>query len=88
VEDLTIVNTLKFDKNDSCEMGLRHPIYTLLDEVKKLRVNEGIRVLVNDYDWLLVIKSVLPLMGDVKYEDHGVVDSFYELVIYKVTNTQ
>jgi len=36
---------------------------------------------VNDYDWLLVIEGVLPLVGDVKYEGHGVVDLFHELVI-------
>jgi hypothetical protein len=88
VGSVVIINTLKFDKNDSCEMGLRHPIYTLLDEVKKLKANEGIKVLVNDYDWLLVIKNTLLLIGDIKYEDHGDVDSFHELVIYRVTNPQ
>ncbi len=81
---LKIVKTIKFDKNESCEMGLRHPIYVLLDEAKKLNPNEGLRVLVNDYDWLMVIRNTIALLKDLGYRDVGDIgDSFHEIIIYR-----
>ncbi|ABW01433.1 hypothetical protein [Caldivirga maquilingensis] len=81
---INITKTVKFDRNESCETGLRHPIYTIIDELKKLNHNEGIRVLVNDYDWVLVIKNTVNLMKNFCITDNGSnTELFHELIIYK-----
>ncbi len=84
VRSMEIIETLVFDSHESCEAGLRHPIYSILSEVKKLRPGYGLRVLVNDDDWFKAIESIIRTMKKLDYEYKGMVNGyFHELIIFK-----
>ena len=81
---MKILETLVFDGHESCETGLKHPIYSILNEVRKLRPGYGLRVLVNDDDWLKAIESIIRAMRKLGYEYKGMVNGyFHELIIFK-----
>ncbi|WP_069806372.1 hypothetical protein [Vulcanisaeta thermophila] len=84
-EEIRIMETLIFDRNESCEQGLRHPLYQIIDDARELRPGEGIRVLINDYDWIMVIKNSLKLIGEgIDIKDNGkAMGDFTELIIYR-----
>ena len=84
VKPMKILETLIFDSHESCEAGPKHPIYSILNEVKKLKPGYGLRVLVNDDDWLKAIESIIRTMRKLDYEYKGVVNGyFHELIIFK-----
>ncbi|MDT7862399.1 MAG: hypothetical protein RRA45_09320 [Saccharolobus sp.] len=78
---MKIIERLKIDKTESC--GSRSPLVMILSAIKKIReCDEGVEILLNDYDWLLSLKYILQ-MNDMKLriEENGKEDDFLKVKI-------
>ncbi|AET33322.1 hypothetical protein [Pyrobaculum ferrireducens] len=54
-----IVTRFEFSRDDSChKLGLRHPVYAVLEKLRQLGPGEGVEVVTDDFDWALTIETV------------------------------
>ncbi len=61
---MEIVERLKFSKEESCEkLGLKHPVYILLDKAKDLEPGKAIEIATDDHDWAITIRTVMSNAG-------------------------
>lgn len=61
---MKIVWSDRFSKEDSCQkLGLRHPVYILLEKLKELRRGEAVQIAVDDYDWAAAIETIVESAG-------------------------
>ncbi|BDB98608.1 hypothetical protein [Saccharolobus caldissimus] len=78
---MKIIERLKIDKTESC--GSRSPLIIMLSAIRKIReCDEGVEILLNDYDWLLSLKYILQ-MNDMKLriEEKGKEDNFLKIEV-------
>jgi TusA-related sulfurtransferase len=54
---MVIKKSLKFDRSEIC--GSKSPVSIMLEEIKKLGSGEELEILLNDEDWLLVVKNLI-----------------------------
>lgn len=56
---MDIVATYQFSKDDSChKLGLKHPVYTVLEKLKQLAPGQGIEVITDDFDLALTMEII------------------------------
>ena len=49
----------RFSKDDSChKLGLRHPVYQIMEALGRLKPGQAVRVETDDFDWAQTIEIV------------------------------
>jgi|ECHvirMinimDraft_2_1075157.scaffolds.fasta_scaffold02866_2 hypothetical protein len=74
-----ILKEYVFDRVESC--GKKSPVRVILEELEKMSPCEGVNVKLNDYDWVLTVKSLGELRG-FNVEEEGKEDGFIKLKVY------
>jgi TusA-related sulfurtransferase len=50
---------IRFSKDDSChKLGLRHPVYQIMEALGRLKPGQAVRVETDDFDWAQTIEIV------------------------------
>ncbi|WP_338598703.1 hypothetical protein V6M85_08375 [Sulfolobus tengchongensis] len=78
---MKIIERVKLDRVESC--GSRSPLTIMLSAIKKIKdCDEGVEILMNDYDWLLSLRYILQ-MNDVKMkiEEKGKEEDFLKIEV-------
>jgi len=71
---------LKFDRTEIC--GNKSPVSIMLEEIKELKSGEEIQILLNDEDWLLVLKNLIIIHDlPVEVEEQGREDGFIKVLV-------
>ncbi len=80
---MRIVERVKLDKIESC--GSKSPVSIMMDTIKKIReCEEGVEILLNDYDWLLTLKYLLKMSDmSMKIEEKGREGDFVKVNVFK-----
>ncbi|ACP36545.1 conserved hypothetical protein [Sulfolobus islandicus Y.G.57.14] len=78
---MKIIEKVKLDKLESC--GSRSPLSIMLEVIMKIKeCDEGVEILINDYDWLLSLKYILKINDlKMKIEEKGKEDNFLKLEV-------
>jgi len=79
---VNVVRTLKFDKNESCSQGMSHPVYKVIKYAEELGRGEGLLVMVNDYDWAMVIRNIATVKG-LRVKDEDKEGEFIKVLVYR-----
>jgi TusA-related sulfurtransferase len=79
---VSVVKTLKFDKNESCSQGMSHPVYRVIKYAEELKPGEGLIIMVNDYDWAMVIRNIASVKG-LGVRDEGKEEDFIKVLVYR-----
>jgi hypothetical protein len=49
----------RFSKDDSChKLGLRHPVYQIVEALGRLKPGQAVRVETDDFDWAQTVEIV------------------------------
>jgi TusA-related sulfurtransferase len=49
----------RFSRDDSChKLGLRHPVYQIMETLGRLKPGQAVRVETDDFDWAQTIEIV------------------------------
>ncbi|TRM99827.1 hypothetical protein DJ527_08020 [Sulfolobus sp. F1] len=80
---MRIIERVKLDKIESC--GSKSPVSIMMDAIRKIKeCEEGVEILLNDYDWLLTLKYLLKMSDmQMKIEEKGRDGDFVKVNVFK-----
>ncbi len=56
---MEVITEFKFSREDSChKLGLRHPIYHIMEVLQRLKPGQAVKVETDDFDWAQTIEIV------------------------------
>ncbi|MCH1770419.1 MULTISPECIES: hypothetical protein [Metallosphaera] len=77
---MKILRELEFRREEIC--GANNPVRIIINTVRELGDCEGIKVKVNDYDWVLTLRNLAEI-HDFEVEEGEKENNFLNLIIYK-----